>query len=93
MPADERDKTKVWTWPEPPNSAGGLGDARPPIVGTHFAWDGNVVAEEAPLRLDGSVDWDTATKWHFEPGEFRPLAKQDNHIVNDHIGTPARNVW
>jgi hypothetical protein len=24
----------------------------PPIVGVHFLWDGDVLAEEAPLRLE-----------------------------------------
>ena len=48
-----------------------------PVVGVAYQWDGNVVAEEAPLRLDGSIDWDKATRWHYEPGTFRPLAKEE----------------
>ncbi|CAM5768063.1 hypothetical protein LMIY3S_02374 [Labrys miyagiensis] len=64
-----------------------------PIVGTHFLWDGDVLAEEAPLRLDGSVDWQKATRWHYEPVSFRPLAKETPegdllYIVTDHLGTP-----
>jgi YD repeat-containing protein len=72
------------------------GDA-PPIVGVHFLWDGDVLAEETPLRLDGAVDWDRATRWHYEPGTFRPLAKETPegellHIVTDHLGTPREMV-
>ena len=93
VPAAAREATKLWTWPEPPRGSGAPGDTRPPVVGTHFTWDGDVVAEEAPLRLDGQVDWGEATRWHFEPGGFRPLAKQAAdgtllHIANDHLGTP-----
>ncbi len=93
LPAAAREATKIWTWPEPPRGSGAPGDTRPPVVGTHFTWDGDVVAEEAPLRLDGAVDWAYATCWHFEPGGFRPLAKQAAngtllHIANDHLGTP-----
>jgi RHS repeat-associated protein len=66
---------------------------RPPIVGVCYLWDGDVIAQEAPLRLDGAVDWDKATTWHHEPESFRPLAKQTPdgallYIVNDHLGTP-----
>ena len=48
-----------------------------PVVGVTYQWDGNVIAEEAPLRLDGSINWDKATRWHYEPGTFRPLAKEE----------------
>lgn len=48
-----------------------------PVVGVAYQWDGNVIAEEAPLRLDGSIDWDKATRWHYEPKTFRPLAKEE----------------
>ena len=61
---------------EPPHGVDPVDD-RPPVVGTAFSWDGDVLAEEAPLRLGGSVDWEHATRWHFEPGTFRPLAKQE----------------
>jgi RHS repeat-associated protein len=69
----------------------------PPIVGVHFLWDGDVLAEEAPLRFDGAVDWNKATRWHYEPGTFRPLAKETPdgellHIVTDHLGTPREMV-
>lgn len=72
-------------------------DDRPPVVGTHYLWDGDVVAEEAPLRLDGGVDWAQATRWHYEPGGFRPLAKEAPdgtlfYIVTDHLGTPREMV-
>ena len=93
VPAAARQATKIWTWPEPPFGAGGAVDRRPPVVGTLFTWDGNVVAEQASLRLDGSTDWADATRWHFEPESFRSLAKQtrDGRLLptaNDHLGTP-----
>ncbi|MEW9306318.1 RHS repeat-associated core domain-containing protein [Labrys neptuniae] len=50
---------------------------RPPIVGVAYGWDGDVIAEEAPLRLDGAIDWHQATRWHYESNSFRPLAKQE----------------
>lgn len=64
-----------------------------PVVGIVYGWDGDVVSEEAPLRLDGSTDWDRATRWYYEPGSFRPLAKETPegelfYIVTDHLGTP-----
>ncbi len=69
--------------PPPSEYRGGLpgqdGDDTniPPIVGVAYSWDGDVIAEEAPLRLDGGIDWHRATRWHYEPGRFRPLAKQE----------------
>jgi YD repeat-containing protein len=78
--------------------SGGRNEAdAPPIVGVHFLWDGDVLAEEAPLRLDGSVDWSQATRWHYEPGTFRPLAKETPdgellYIVTDHLGTRREMV-
>ncbi len=92
VPASARGGTQLWTWPEVPAGADAT-DSRPPIVGTLFTWDGDVVAEEVPLRLDGAADWDRATRWHFEPGGFVPLAKQTAvgellPIVVDHLGTP-----
>ncbi|MGJ4856824.1 RHS repeat-associated core domain-containing protein [Labrys sp. La1] len=64
-----------------------------PVVGVAFSWDGDVIAEEAPLRLDGSIDWNKAKRWHYEPNSFRPLAKEAPdgtlfYIVTDHLGTP-----
>ena len=93
MPASAREATKIWTWPESPKGAGAGGDTRPPIVGTLFTWDGDVVSEEAPLRLDGMTDWADAVRWHYEPGGFRPFSKQMPDgtllsIANDYLGTP-----
>ncbi len=92
VPEALRPETVLWTWPEPPKSHA-LHDPRPPIVGTQFLWDGDVVAEEALLRLGGSVDWEVATRWHYEPESFVPVAKQAadgslRYIVTDHLGTP-----
>jgi hypothetical protein len=58
-------------------SSSDYNDAAPRIVGTAFSWDGDVLAEEAPLRLSGAIDWESATRWHFEPDTFRSLTKQE----------------
>ncbi|UXN02613.1 RHS repeat-associated core domain-containing protein [Bartonella sp. HY406] len=63
------------------------------IVGTAYLWNANRIAEEAPLKASGEADWDKATKWHYEPDTFRPIAKETAngelfYIVNDHLGTP-----
>ncbi|AWN49093.1 hypothetical protein DK419_24290 [Methylobacterium terrae] len=92
VPAALRPETVLWTWPEPPRGHA-LHDPRPPVVGVQFLWDGDVVAEEAPLRLGGGVDWAAATRWHYEPESFVPVAKQEadgslRYIVTDHLGTP-----
>ncbi|UXM96196.1 RHS domain-containing protein [Bartonella sp. HY329] len=63
------------------------------IVGTAYLWDAHTIAEEAPLKASGEADWDKATKWHYEPNTFRPIAKETAnselfYIVNDHLGTP-----
>lgn len=50
-----RDTTEIWNWPEPPRGAGMPHDVHPPAVGTHFTWDGDVVAEGAPLYVSGSI--------------------------------------
>ncbi|WP_438618903.1 RHS repeat domain-containing protein [Oryzifoliimicrobium ureilyticus] len=64
-----------------------------PTVGTAYLWDGDHMAAEAPLHLDGHVAWDDATHWHFEENSHRLLAKQlpsDEMlaVVCDHLGTP-----
>lgn len=91
-------------WPERPIGTEGTDD-RPPVVGEAYFWDGDVVAEAAPLRLGGEVDWARGTRWHYEPGGFRPLLKEEAggrvlHVVADHLGTPrelfdeaGRLVW
>jgi RHS repeat-associated protein len=72
-------------------------------IGTAFFWDGDVVAQEAPLLAQRGADWADATHWHFEPNGFRPLARQDAgaggeaagrtlYVVNDHLGTPRELV-
>ncbi|MFC2250029.1 RHS repeat-associated core domain-containing protein [Labrys portucalensis] len=69
--------------PPPSERRGGLpgqsddGRDKPPIIGIAYSWDGDVIAEEAPLRLDGAIDWHRAVRWHYEPNSFRPLAKQE----------------
>ncbi|MBP0583480.1 RHS domain-containing protein [Labrys sp. LIt4] len=66
---------------EQPLTRGGQAKAgerdKPPVVGLAYGWDGNNLIEEAPLRFDGAIEWERAERWHYEPGSFRPLAKQE----------------
>ncbi len=72
----------------------------PPIIGTAFSWDGDVVAEEAPLDVTGHAHWDLATRWVHAPGGFVPLAREAwtpagrrlSYVVTDHLGTPRELV-
>lgn len=63
-----------------------------PEIGRAYSWDGDVVAEDAPITPDGAAAWDRAVGWHFEPGTFRPLARTQegrlHWVVTDHLGTP-----
>ncbi len=68
-------------------------NGKPARIGTAYQWDGHTLAEEAPLLLDGTIDWENATRWHYEENSFRPLAKETPdgkllYIVTDHLGTP-----
>ncbi|WP_192711789.1 RHS repeat-associated core domain-containing protein [Methylobacterium sp. OAE515] len=70
------------------------GDA---VIGTAYGWDGDLLSAEAPLGADGSADWARATIWHYEPGTFRPLAREGSggslaYVVTDHLGTPRELV-
>ena len=55
-------------------------------------WDGDQIVAEAPIYADGTVAWDRAEAWVYEPGSFRPLAKLQGedlyYVVTDHIGSP-----
>jgi RHS repeat-associated protein len=55
---------------------------------TTYVWDGSVVAQE--IHEGHSV------AWFFEPGTFRPIAKQENGntyaCVTDQVGTPRELV-
>jgi len=55
---------------QPPRGTS-LRDDRPPVVRTACSSDGDVVVE-APLRLGGDIDWQIATRWHFEPSTLPP---------------------
>ncbi|WP_429929944.1 hypothetical protein [Agrobacterium vitis] len=46
-----------------------------PQVGTAYLWDGDHMAAEAQLSLNGHIAWDQATHWYFEDGSHRLLAK------------------
>ncbi len=80
-------------------------DAAGGTAGTAYGWDGDLLSAEAPLRADGSAEWEAATVWHYEPGTFRPIAREGSdgsllYVVTDHLGTPrelldesGRAVW
>ncbi|MDO5604899.1 MAG: RHS repeat-associated core domain-containing protein [Paracoccus sp. (in: a-proteobacteria)] len=61
-------------------------------AGSAYQWDGDRIIAEAPLYADGTVAWDRAEHWIYEPGSFRPMARvmdgEVQHIVTDHLGTP-----
>lgn len=75
------------------------------VSGTAYGWDGDLLSAEAPLRADGSAEWGSATVWHYEPGTFRPVAREGSdgsllYVVTDHLGTPrelydgqGRRAW
>lgn len=60
--------------------------------GFAYQWEGDRIVAEAPMAADGTVAWEEARHWVYEPGSFRPLAQlQDgrlHYIVTDHLGTP-----
>ena len=73
----------------------------PSRVGARFVWDGDVLAEEIPIAPDGCLAIPRRVTWHFEPGTFRPLARESldetgsselKYVVTDHIGTPREMV-
>ncbi|RNF34517.1 RHS repeat domain-containing protein [Paracoccus methylarcula] len=78
------------------SSAGDPGGVGPRWIGSAYQWDGDCIAAEAPIYADGTVAWDQAAHWIYEPGSFRPIAcvNQDHiaHVVTDHLGTPHELV-
>ncbi|MQY49602.1 hypothetical protein GAO09_26595 [Rhizobiales bacterium RZME27] len=77
---------------QPVKGVGKVGGTRPAQHGEAYLWDGDVIAEAAPLYADGTPAWEAAVSWHYEPGGFRPLARQSaegvHHVVTDPLGTP-----
>ncbi|WP_411891603.1 RHS domain-containing protein [Yoonia sp. SDW83-1] len=61
-----------------------------------YQWDGDQIVADAPICADGSVAWDAAEAWIYEPGTFRPMARLAGddlyYVVTDHIGTPREIV-
>lgn len=95
VPIAMGERSAVDIWPQQPPGASDA--SQTPAIGTHYLWDGHTVVEEAPLRLGGIVDQAAASRWHYEPSSFRPLAKETAdgrclHIVTDHVGTPRELV-
>ncbi|SEW42161.1 RHS repeat-associated core domain-containing protein [Cognatiyoonia koreensis] len=68
----------------------------PPGAGRAYQWDGDQIAAEAPVYADGTIAWDQAESWVYEPGTFLPVAKilgdELYYVVTDHIGTPRELV-
>jgi RHS repeat-associated protein len=69
----------------------------PSVEATRFTWDGDLIAEEIPLCGDDALDMRKRVVWHFEPGSFRPLARESvddageervHYVVTDHLGAP-----
>ena len=60
-------------------------------TGYAYQWEGDRLIAEAPMTADGTVAWDHARHWVYEPGSFRPLAQTQgddlHYIVTDHLGT------
>ncbi|WP_187794956.1 RHS repeat-associated core domain-containing protein [Paracoccus amoyensis] len=90
-----------WSVPDdtdPPVPAPGSAEVVPlqQRMGSAYQWDGDRIVAEAPLYADGSVAWDRAEHWVYDPGSFRPLARvygdEVAHVVTDHIGTPRELV-
>ncbi len=67
-----------------------------PGEGRAYQWDGDQIVADAPVYADGTVAWDAAEAWIYEPGTFRPMAKLAGddlyYVVTDHIGTPREIV-
>ena len=67
-----------------------------PGEGRAYQWDGDQIVADAPIYADGTVAWDQAEAWVYEPGTFRPMAKLAGddlyYVVTDHIGTPRELV-
>ncbi len=67
------------------------------VIGTAYGWDGDLLSAEAPLSANGSADWGRATIWHYEPGTFRPLAREAAdgslaYVVTDHLARRG-SLW
>ena len=67
------------------------------IVGTQYHWEGDNLTQEAPIYADGTIAWDKADEWIYQPNSFIPLAKRTAedelfYVVTDHLGTPKELV-
>lgn len=67
------------------------------IAGSAFQWDGNQIVAEAPVYADGTIAWDHAENWIYEPGSPRPLARLGvngaiHYVVTDQAGTPRELI-
>ncbi len=64
----------------------------PPGAGRAYQWDGDQIVADAPVYADGTIAWDEAEAWIYEPGSFIPVAKVSGddlwYVTTDHLGTP-----
>ncbi len=78
-------------------TSGGSGKPHDLAVGSAFQWDRNQLIAEAPVYADGTVAWDQARNWIYEPGTFKPLAQLGangglHYVVTDQAGTPRELI-
>lgn len=75
----------------------GLGKSQGAAVGAAYQWDCNQLIAEAPVYADGTIAWDKARSWIYEPGTFKPLAQLGangdlHYVVTDQAGTPRELI-
>lgn len=85
---------RLWKRREDPRADAAAGGG---VVGTAYGWDEDLLSAESPLGPDGSADWARATIWHYEPGTFRPLAREGSDeslacVVTDRLDPPRELV-
>ncbi|MFP7675599.1 RHS repeat-associated core domain-containing protein [Marivita sp. S0852] len=77
---------------ERPNAPGHI----PAGQGRAYQWDGDQIVSDAPVYADGTIAWDKAEAWVYEPHSFRPIAKLAGddlyYVVTDHLGTPRELI-
>lgn len=85
-----------WSLPAPPPSGEATRAGGSSRMGSAYQWDGDRIVAEAPVYADGTVAWDQAEHWVYDPDSFRPLARVHQghvaHVVTDHLGTPRELV-
>lgn len=73
------------------------GPSKQRVSGSAYQWDGGQIVAEAPIYADGTIAWDRAESWIYEPGTHRPLARLGvdgdvHYVVTDQAGTPRELI-